>query len=184
MSKKWKERIIRLPDDHAWTSRPGCKVFVLERGKVRFDFPEDWVTKPVSDSIEFYDRQPPDDDCRLAVSCINLPPIDWSGLPLSRLLEEGEKADTRPISTRGEIQQERRADLEIAWREVRFPNPSDGREACSLICMARRRRIQALITFDFWLADRERSLRIWTTVLKSLQVDVRYDHPTSGRVIQ
>jgi hypothetical protein len=157
-------------------------VFVLERGKVRFDYPQEWVTKPVSDSIEFYDKQPPDDDCRLAVSHIELPPIDWSGLPLRLLVEEGGKADTRPISTRSEICEEARGDLEIAWREVRFPNPADGREACSLVCMARKGRVQALITFDFWLTDRERSLRIWKTILNSLQVDVHYDNPLSGRV--
>jgi len=74
--KKWHESTVRLREDHAWSARPGCKVLVMQQGAVRFDYPQEWVVIPASDSIELYDKQPPDDDCRLAVSFIQLAPID------------------------------------------------------------------------------------------------------------
>src|SRR5215210_1801244 len=76
---KWQKRTLKLRDDHTWSGRPGCRVFVADRGAVRFDFPQDWIVIPQADSIRFHDKQPPDDDCVLGVSYLRLPPIDWSG---------------------------------------------------------------------------------------------------------
>ncbi len=181
MKSIWKSATVKLTEHHAWISRPGCKVLVLERGAVRFDFPQEWVVQPTDDSLHLYDKQPPDDNCRLAVSYMRVPDIDWSGLPISTLVEEAGRADPREPLSRGEIQEERRAGIEFGWRENRFEDATEKREACSLFCLARRGGVQALITFDFWAADRERSLRIWRTVLNTLELDRKYDAKT-GRV--
>ncbi len=182
--RKWKRRTLGLPADHGWVARPGCKVLVIERGAVRLDYPQEWVARPDDDSMKLHDKPPPDDECRLAVSFIRIPLIDWSGLPISKLVDAAGEADTRGVHTRSEIVDERHGLIELAWREVRFDVESEKREACSLLCLARKGSVQALITFDFWTEQRDRCLRIWRTVLNSLELDVRYDSPFTGRPVR
>jgi len=180
---RWKKQTLKMRDNHTWYSEPGCKVFVADRGAVRFDFPEDWVVVPVSDCIKFHDRQPPEDDCCLGVSYLRLPPIDWSGLRLATLLEQACKGDKRPIHDWGEIVELERGDLEIAWREMRFIDPEEKRPARSRMCLARQGQIQVLITFDFWETDIERCNRVWEIVLKTLELDEVIEDPTKGRTV-
>src|SRR5262249_40659762 len=145
---RWKRETRKLRDRHFWTAQPGCKVFVADRGAVRFDFPQEWIVIPDRDSVKLYDKEPPHDDCCLAVSYLRIPLVDWSGLPLASLVEQSSKGDSRPIFEWGQIQELRRGDLEIAWREMRFIDPGEKRDAVSLFCLARRAGVQALITFD------------------------------------
>lgn len=186
MAKKmrWQKETLKLRDRHYWTAQPDCQVFVADRGAIRLDFPQGWVVVPEADSINMHDKQPPDDDCVLAVSYLRLPPIDWSGLAPATLVDQTSRGDSRPVYEWGEIVEERRGDLEIAWREMWFIDPSEKREALSLFCLARRRQVQALITFDFWENDRQRCETVWKTVLKSLQLDEFIQDPTVGRVVQ
>jgi hypothetical protein len=183
MRRHWQQETMKLRDRHYWTAQPGCKVFVADRGAVRFDFPQEWVIVPGSDSINLHDKAPPDDDCVLAVSYLRLPPIDWSGLPLATLVEQTTKDDHRPIYEQGEIVELRRGDLEIAWRDMRFIDPGEKREALSRFCLARQRRVQALITFDFWETDAKRCQAVWDIVLKTLELDEYIQDPTVGRVV-
>ena len=146
---KWNKKVLKLKENHGWRAKPGHKIFVADRGAVRFDIPQDWIMEPGSDSIKFRDRQPPDDNCLLQVSVIHLPPgIDWSSLPLTRLLEEALQGDTRGMISQGEIIYEQRPDLELAWTETRFIDPAEGREACSRSCLARGSNVQPFITMD------------------------------------
>jgi hypothetical protein len=181
---RWRKETRKLRDHHYWSAQPDCNVFVADRGAVRFDYPRDWVIVPDPDSIKIHDKQPPDDDCVLAVSYLRLPPVDWSGLPLSLLVEKSSEGDSRPIYERGAIHELRRGDLEIAWREMRFVDPGEKREARSLFCLGRRGQIQALITFDFWETDSERCRKVWETVLKSLELGEYIQDPTVGRIVQ
>jgi hypothetical protein len=186
MGKKkrhWHKETLKLKDRHFWTAQPGCNVFVADRGAVRFDFPHDWVVIPDSDSIKLHDRQPPDDDCALAISHMRLPPIDWSALPLAPLLDQVTRKDARPVFEWGEIIEFRRGDLEVAWREMRFIDPAEKQEAVSLFCFGRKGRVQALITFDFWETDRKRCDAVWEIVLKTLELDEPIADPTVGRVV-
>src|SRR6185436_12830067 len=84
----WTSGSMPLPAGHGWKARPGSRIFVADRGAVRFEFPEGWLVRPDSDSIKFYDKTPPDDDCVLAFSYLRLPPADWSSLSLSVLVEQ------------------------------------------------------------------------------------------------
>src|SRR5207249_3004642 len=65
---KWDKQVLRLQPNHTWRCQPGYKVFVAGRGDVRFDVPQDWVFEPGKSSFCFFDRSPPDDDCRLEAS--------------------------------------------------------------------------------------------------------------------
>ena len=177
----WSKKKLKLKSGHRWQAKHGHKIVVLDRGAVRFDIPEAWTVVPESDSVKIYDKQPPQDDCVLAVSHLRLPPMDWSGLPLTKLLDEGIKGDERPISDIGTPVESRRADLEIAWREMHFTDPKEQREAISRICIGRRKLTQCLITFDFWAADLERCNPVWKTVLETLVLAEFVNDPTTGK---
>src|SRR2546421_12305260 len=88
--RRWTRKVLKLKEGHGWTSAPGCKIFVADRGAVRFDFPQEWVVIPTPEgSIKFHDRRPPNDDCTLQLTVMYLPDdVDWSGLPLSQLVRE------------------------------------------------------------------------------------------------
>src|SRR5438034_6996661 len=153
---EWKQEDLRLHSHHGWRARPGCKIFVADRGAVRFDYPQDWFVVPEEDSVKLCDKEPPGDDSRLTVSYLRLPPVDWSGLPVTALREAGMREDERLIDTWGPVSEMQRGDLQAAWREVSFLDPGEKREARSRICVARRPPIQCLITFDFWAAHLDR----------------------------
>ena len=138
---------------------------------------------PASDCIEIYDKQPPDDDCRLAVSYLPLPAIDWSGLPLTQLIVTAKKSDRRKILSHSEIVHVPRTDLELAWTEVRFMDSQEHREAFSRLAIARGSNLQALITFDFWVEDASRLNSVWDEVLRSVELGRYVDDPTSGDVL-
>src|SRR5262245_23581809 len=82
------ERTDRLPAHHGWRSKPGYKIFVANRGDVRFDVPSTWViSMPGREcDVESRDRKAPRDDCVIQLSVWHHPPgIDWTGLPLEEL---------------------------------------------------------------------------------------------------
>jgi hypothetical protein len=177
---KWSKRTLKLQAHHQWRTKPGYKIFVADRGAVRLDFPESWVVVPGDDSIKFHDKTPPDDDCTLQLSVMRLPPADWSGLPLSRLVREIIDHDTRAVFHRGEIVDVRRRDLELSWAEVRFIDPNERREAHSRTCLARQANIQPLITFDYWADDAPRLAPVWDEVLRSLRLGLNIEDPSFG----
>lgn len=178
---KWRKKTLRLKDDHQWKATPGYNVFVADRGAVRFDFPQDWVVIPGEDSIRFYDKQPPDDDCLLQVSVTRInPQIDLTGLPMGELLEVATSGDERQILSYGEMVQVRRPDLELAWREGTFIDPNEQRLAHTRACMARAGGILPLITFEFWADDLERLDPVWNEVLRSLRLGQFVKDPRRG----
>jgi hypothetical protein len=179
----WQKQTLRLKDKHTWTAPPGFLIIVLDRGAVRFNYPEGWEVAPDEDAIKIYDRPKPDDNCVLAVSYLRLPPIDWSGLPLSQLIQEASVGDTRGVLPHGEIVAEPRADVEIVWRQMIFDDPVEHRPAYSRIALARGNNIQALITFDFWIEDEEKLEPAWREVLRSIELGRYVADPTRGDVL-
>src|SRR5947208_13957128 len=96
---EWEQDDLRLHSHHGWRARPGCKIFVADRGAVRFDYPQDWFVVPEEDSVKLCDKEAPGDDSRLPVSYLRLPPADWSGLPLAALLDSRMREDGRAVHT-------------------------------------------------------------------------------------
>ena len=176
----WNKKNLTLKPGHTWKAKPGCKIVVADRGAVRFDVPEAWVVIPGPDAIKIHDKQPPDDDCALAVSYVRLPPIDWTGLPLVKLLSDSTKQTGLQVTKTGAILEQHRADLAIAWRELHFIDEKEQRDAISRICLGRRKLVQCLITFDFWVTDLERCDPVWKTVLDTLAVGEFVHDPTTG----
>ena len=168
---EWDKKVFKLPKNHGWKARPENKIFVADRGAVRFDYPASWVVIPGEDSIRFHDRQPPDDNCRLQVSYMRLPTeVDWSKLSLAELLEQAVQADERTILSKGEVVRIERPDLELVWTELAFEDTNEHREARSRICLGRGSNIQPLITMEFWPEDAGRFGPVWDELLRSLQL--------------
>lgn len=180
---RWEKKKFRLPEASGWKAKPGYQIFVADRGAVRFDIPSGWVVVPAEGgSICFYDRQPPDDNCRLQLSVMRLPPIrDWRELPLPKLLTDVLAADDRECISQSEVVYVDRADLELAWIEFVFIDPGEKREAHSRCCLARGANIQPLITMEFWSDEAERYAPVWDEVLRSLQLGVYIKDPLRPR---
>ncbi len=171
---KWKKHKERLPKNHEWTAAPGNKIFVADAGAMQFEIPRKWTISPgESGSIRFFDKKnEADADMRLEVSLIYAPNIDWSGLPLSQLIEDAALShDSRDMTGRSPFHEVRRATLEMAWLEVDFVDPAENRPAHSRICMARGPGAYALITLDFWTEDAARAYKVWDSALNSLKLD-------------
>jgi hypothetical protein len=171
-----------LRRDHTWRARPGCRIFVADRGALRFDYPDTWVVQPDATSVSFFDRDPPDDECRLTVSIQQLPPVDWSSLAVASLLTAvvpGGVGEGAP----GPVHVTQRGDLELAWRDLRSMDDASARQACSRTCLARGGEVQALLTFDFWVDDLERCDRVWRVVLDTLELGRTVADPTRGPLV-
>lgn len=175
-----KKQSLKLKKRHRWRARPGHRIFVADRGAVRFDFPQSWVLKFNSLSVSLHDAEPPADDCRLEVSFNRLPPIDWSGLPVARLLEDAVFGDTRDIETRAPTVSLRRGTLRLAWTELSFTDPVENRAARSRILVGLDNNVQCLITFDFWADDERRLAPAWDVVVGTLELGIHIEDPTTG----
>jgi len=180
---QWDKKTLSLKDGHGWEGTPGCKVFVADRGAVRFDYPEDWVVVPdEKGSIKFHDREPPDDDCTLQMTVFYLnPQLDLSRLPpVSEMLKLVLDEDTRFVLDRKEIVSFRRGRTEVAWSELRFMDPNEARPAFSRICLCRCRTIQPIITFDYWESDAPRMRKAWDTIMATMRLGETITDPTRG----
>ncbi len=179
----WIKDTYKLKKNHSWKAPPGFRIFVADRGAVRFNIPQDWVIDPDSDSTKCYDGEPPDDNCRLACSYLRLPPIDWSGLDLAELIRVATEGDERDLTLYGEVVRQRREDLELAWADYSFTDPVEKRGAYTRICIGRGSNIQTLITLDYWPEDAERLMPVWEEVTRSLQLGRYIADPTVGDVV-
>ena len=143
---EWERDELELRARHGWRAQSGCKIFVVDRGAVRFDYPQDWVVSPDDDSVTLHDKEPPDANSRLAVSYVRLPPVDWSGLPLAALVETGMRGYEQAIDTWGLMREARRGDLEAGVARGVLPRP--GREGRSQVADVHCKAIDASM-FDY-----------------------------------
>jgi hypothetical protein len=180
-----KIRKIELPLDkeHHWTATPGCRIAVLDRGAIRFEFPQDWCCIPDNESVKFYDREPPEDNCRLSASRQDFPDAgERSGL--LRLINAIAEADSRGLCRTAPVVDIRRGSLELAWAEYRFTASQLQRDAFSCFCFARGAGVHALLTFEYWEQDRDRFSPVWSHVIDTLTLGEFVVDPTSGARLQ
>jgi hypothetical protein len=181
---KYKEKILRLKDKHAWKARPGYAILVLDKGAVRFDFPQDWLVSNEDGTVVIQDGRPPDDNSVLKVSVFHTPPIDWSGLPLGRALEECTQGISEKELERKPTVESQRPDQEVAWLETRFVDPKENREAFSRVCLARGPGVHCLISFVYWADQAGQYTPVWDEMLRTLVLGLRVEDPTRGPVVQ
>ncbi len=182
--KTFKESTHKLADNHTWKAPSGYKIFVIDRGAASFNIPASWFLKQI-EPLELLDKAPPDDNARLMVSFFRLPPrVDWSDLPLDKLLVQSTEGTPHETLSQSEIFQPKRHDgVELAWREDRFLDPGENRDAFTRIAMARGFDVQLLITCDFWPEDAAKVKPIWDEVLRSIQLGRKIADPLKGDVL-
>jgi hypothetical protein len=177
---RWIKETLELKEDHRWQSKPGYKIFVADRGAVRFDVPHDWHFEPDVKSFKFLDREPPDDDCRLEMSFNRLPQADWSLFPLQHTLKKIVEDEKRDVIETGEIITLKRQTARIVWTELKFIDAGENREAFSRICIGLGSNVQCLITFDYWADQADRLTPVWDQVLDSLVLGLYIRDPKTG----
>jgi hypothetical protein len=167
--QKWTERAYRLPENTSWRCPAGYRILVLDKGAVRINIPEKWDVVPGDDgSIKVYDKPQG---------------IDWTGLPMSQLIEVATQGDPHGRKPQDPIVYDPRRDIEVAWQEMVFTDPVEKREARSRIAFARGYNIQALITLDFWPEDGPRIAAAWKEVIRSVDVGRYVSDPLKGDVL-
>jgi hypothetical protein len=177
------KNFVIYPDQTGrWKARPGYRVLVMDRGAVRFDFPQDWLASLDSKYIRIVDREPPSDRCSLLVSCRWISP-GVAGFPIRELLHEVTLDDNpeRPIVYRGPITTLYRQPMEAAWRQMCFIDNLQRQDARTRVCLARGGRTLATIVFDFWAKDEARLHDMWTVLLDTLAVGDYIDDLATGR---
>ena len=175
-----KPRKARLAPGHGWRAQPGHKIVVLGRGAVRVEVPETWVVEVADDCVKAYDKEPPDDDCVLAVSYHHWPAVAGQELRVASLVRSSLESDERSFLEITPVTEETHIDIGLAWAQGRFLDPRLDREAYARLCIARRQEIQALLTFDFWLSDLAWCHPQWTAFLASLQLGQQVADPLRG----
>lgn len=179
---KWIKETIDLENNHRWQTKPGYKIFVADRGAVRFDVPQDWIFEADETSFKFFDGAPPDDNCRLEMSFNKLPVADWSGFPLEDALRKIVKQESRHVIETGEIISVKRH-ARIVWTEIKFIDKQENREAYSRTCIGLGSNVQCLITFDYWVDDAERLTLVWDEVIQSLTLGLYISDPKTGNAL-
>ncbi len=198
-NENWHKEVFNLPENHGWTAKPGNKVFIADRGALRFEIPQDWLVEPSRKSIKFRDGKPPDDTMGLEVTIFYAGygmNIDWSTLPLHQLIKDV-TSDDAP-ARRGRASRRRRrglddtkrgspitvklGNLEMAWIESEFFDPGEKRPAHSLQAITRdpQKSIHALLTMSYWPEDTERAKSVWNDVLGTLKMGEHFDSPLRG----
>lgn len=196
--QNWRKGVFDLPHDHGWTAKPGNKVFIADRGALRFEIPQGWLVEPSRRSVKFRDAPHPDDTMVLEVTIFYAGygmNIDWSSLPLHQLIKDvtSDDASTR----RGRASRRRRGregtkrgspitvklgNLEMAWIESEFFDPGEKRPANSIQAITRdsQKSIHALLTLSHWPEDTQRAKSVWNDVLGTLKMGEHFDSPLRG----
>nr|WP_235355087.1 hypothetical protein [Aliterella atlantica] len=179
---EWIKETLELKPDHRWESPSGYKIFVADRGSVRFNVPQNWVFEPQENSFKFLDRKPPNDDCCLEMSFNRLPPRDdWDLFPLKPILKKVIADDSRDVIARGEIHTVKRQTARIMWTEIKFiDTQAEPREAFSRTCIGIGSNVQCLITFDYWVDQAEKLIPVWDEVMRSLTLGLYIRDPRTG----
>jgi hypothetical protein len=136
--------------------------------------------EPGETSVKFYDRRPPDDNCRLEVSLLRHSQIDWSGLPLDQLLRDSAAGGSGEDIPPQDMHRQSRPGVDCVWVEKLFVDPQEGKPARSRIAIVRGTNAHALLTLDFWAADAERVLPVWEEVMRSVDMGLKVEDPTVG----
>ena len=178
---KYNKYTMSLPASHNWKCSPGHRLFVADRGAVRFEFPEAWMHGPEDDgSIGFHDRKPPDDDVSLKVTVIRLPPgasmadLDRE-LPLDRMLLASLDRPDRDGACDGVVHRVAKPDAEVIWVEATSRDKEQDRMIRSRMCLSRARGVQPLITMDCWADMTEQFDPVWDHLMATLWVAVPVD---------
>jgi hypothetical protein len=171
----------RLADNHGWRAAPGHKILVLGRGAVRLEIPERWFVEVDEDCVKARDREPPDDECVLGVSH-HLWPAAGNAPSVGRLVRTALDGDERSFAALHPITEETRIDIALGLGSGKVRGCASRPRGLRAALHRAQGRVQALLTFDFWLSDLEQCDARWHGFLSSLQLGQWVADPTRGPV--
>ena len=185
---------FRLPENHGWEARPGNRVFVANKGAVRFEIPNTWTLDIPKGgrSFQFFDRKPPHDDIVMELTIMYLaakmPEVDWANLnlwtqpPIADFLKKSMAQDTRKPTKMGKPLTIHTGEMTFTWAEIDFMDPTEKRPAHSRTCYAMHTgaALMAIISMDFWHDDAKRARAIWNDVVGTLKMGEYIESPFHG----
>jgi len=173
---------LKLKDNHTWKSKPGYSICVLDRGLVRFDYPNSWLVEPGEGAVYLHDRPASIESCDLGVSLFRLPPEAIATLSLDEMLL-GSLDKEREAYQQSDIRRIDRGDLEVVWLEQRYIEATQKRDARLRVAIARG-AVLCLITMNYWSSRASGLERVWDEVLRTLVLGMHVEDPTKGPVLQ
>lgn len=180
---KWQKSSLKLSKNHIWKSAPGYKIVVVDRGAARVDIPGDWLVEMGESGLEARNRPKPDDSALIQITVMPMPAeIDWREMPLVPLFENAMEHGATETLSRGPNQLINRPGLEGVWRETRYIDPDERREAVSFCIFAREGGIHIFITLSCWPEEVANCTPVWEEVLRSLRLGEYVDASTGRRV--
>jgi hypothetical protein len=180
---KWQKSSLKLAKNHVWKAAPGFKIVVVDRGAARVDIPGDWIVEMGESGLEARNRPQPDDSALIQITVLPMPAeVDWRAMPLLPLFENAMEHGATETLSRGLVQQISRPGLEGVWRETRYFDPDEHKEAVSFCILAREGGIHIFITLSFWPEEIETCRQVWDEVLRSLRLGEYVDASTGRRV--
>ena len=162
---------------HQPQAKEGHKQFVANGGTFSFYYPRNWVHIPSRPPmIDFYDKEPPNYNCILSVTCHEVPGNLLNNIPIVELLQGLVEKDHFEVVSRGSIFKEQRDDFELVWTEQCLVDPDKNRDFICRYCIAQSKNVQALIIFKFWASKVRHFDPIWEEIRHSVMLE-RYIHP-------
>jgi hypothetical protein len=185
MGQNFRSKKLKLKKHHGWKSKPGNVICVIDRGAIRFDYPEAWDLTVDEGQINIRDRPKPDDNCVLSVSRMYLPAELADQVPLRDLVQTALLEDEgETLERKLALDVPRQDGIELAYIESRYLEKNERREALTRLAVARGSGVYCLITFSFWADDRTKCEPVWDEALRSLTLGLYADDPTVGPVVQ
>lgn len=180
---KWQKSSLKLAKNHAWKAAPGYQILVVDRGAARLDIPSGWFIGPDETGLEVRNHPKPDDTCLIQISVLPMPEgIDWSEFPLIALFENATADSKTEVLIRGPIVQVDRPGLHGVWRETRYIDEEEHREACSFCIFAREGGIHVVVTLSCWPEGLSEFTPVWEEILRSLRIGEYRDAQTGQRI--
>jgi hypothetical protein len=174
---------LNLNKNHTWRAKPGYKVCVIDRGAIRFDFPESWITEPKDGAVMLHDRKESEESCDLGVSVFRFSTRELAGVDVKELLTHVTTGPDRVVDSKSDIHVIDRGDTTIYWLEQCYTHREYNRVAKFRAAIARG-PVMALITMNYW-ANRAPGLeRAWDEVIRTLVLGVWVTDPQAGPSVQ
>ena len=195
MSGNWEMQSFDLPENHGWQAKAGNRIFVADRGAMRFEVPETWILEMPKDSrsFQFYDKKPTADadirlDARVMYLAANHPSVDWAQVqpwnepPITDWLKKNLANDERKPTGVGAPLTLRLNGMTVAWAEMDFIDPVEKRPAHTRLCYAMKTSValMSIIAMDYWHDVADRARPAWSDVLGTLKLGEFVESPFRG----
>ena len=195
MSSNWEKMEFDLPENHGWTAKPGNRVFVANKGAMRFEIPNTWILDMPKNSraFLFYDRAPAEAaDMRLDARVLYLaamhPDVDWASVqpwnapPITEWLKKNMTSDTRNPTRIGAPLTINLNGMTVAWAELDFIDSVEKRLAHTRVCYAMNTSVALLsiIALDYWDDVSDTATKVWNDVIGTLKMGEYVESPFRG----